>query len=345
MNSHWQMMILGSITLLCCILIRETESHGRLMIPPARNSMWREGFPNPVNWDDNELFCGGAQVQHELNGGKCGVCGDPWHVKQPRPHEAGGKYGNGIIARRYVAGQVIKIFVDLTTNHKGYFEMSLCPNNDQKKPITQECLQKHKLTVDGTNSTRYYIPVDAPRQAKLYFQVKLPDYLTCSQCVLQWNYTVGNTWGNCGNGTSADGCGPQETFVNCADIAIFTTTGAGFPPGFKPSNRNNIIPDNKYVWYFRDHTVEGSPLTPLIVNEQVCLAKGSYTVLQGADEYCRDHCLRYPPSCPQDRCHCLKDCWAVGEFAEKKGADHFCLDHCIVSRSRKTCDPKRCRCK
>lgn len=33
--------------------------HGRLMEPPGRNAMWRFGFPNPVNYNDNELFCGG----------------------------------------------------------------------------------------------------------------------------------------------------------------------------------------------------------------------------------------------------------------------------------------------
>lgn len=38
---------------------RECLSHGRLMDPPARNAMWRFGYPNPVNYNDNELFCGG----------------------------------------------------------------------------------------------------------------------------------------------------------------------------------------------------------------------------------------------------------------------------------------------
>ena len=33
--------------------------HGRLMVPPARNAMWRFGFRNPVNYNDNELYCGG----------------------------------------------------------------------------------------------------------------------------------------------------------------------------------------------------------------------------------------------------------------------------------------------
>ena len=33
--------------------------HGRLMDPPSRNAMWRFGFPNPVNYNDNEVYCGG----------------------------------------------------------------------------------------------------------------------------------------------------------------------------------------------------------------------------------------------------------------------------------------------
>lgn len=31
---------------------------------------------------------------------------------------------------------------------------------------------------------------------------------------------LGNNWGVCEDGTEATGCGNQETFVNCADIAI-----------------------------------------------------------------------------------------------------------------------------
>ena len=31
----------------------------------------------------------------------------------PRAHEAGGKYGNGVIGRRYVMGQTIDIEVDI----------------------------------------------------------------------------------------------------------------------------------------------------------------------------------------------------------------------------------------
>lgn len=43
--------------------------------------MWRFGYPNPVNYNDNELFCGGYAVQWEQNQGNCGVCGDAANLK------------------------------------------------------------------------------------------------------------------------------------------------------------------------------------------------------------------------------------------------------------------------
>lgn len=45
-------------------MIAEVAAHGRLMDPPARNSMWRLGFNNPVNYNDNELYCGGRMVRY-----------------------------------------------------------------------------------------------------------------------------------------------------------------------------------------------------------------------------------------------------------------------------------------
>ena len=44
---------------------RVVEGHGRMIEPPMRSSMWRAGYPNPPagrNYNDNELFCGGAAV-------------------------------------------------------------------------------------------------------------------------------------------------------------------------------------------------------------------------------------------------------------------------------------------
>lgn len=64
---------------------------------------------------------------------------------QPRPHEAGGKYGQGVIVRKYKTGSVFTIRVELTANHKGFFEFRLCPNNAPKKVASQQCLDKYLL--------------------------------------------------------------------------------------------------------------------------------------------------------------------------------------------------------
>lgn len=54
-------------------------------------------------------------VQWEQNSGNCGVCGDAYNFRSPRPHEAGGAYAKGIITRFYSAGQVIFGYKELTT--------------------------------------------------------------------------------------------------------------------------------------------------------------------------------------------------------------------------------------
>lgn len=41
---------------------------------------------------------------------------------QPRANEAGGLYGKGIIVRKYEKDSVMKVRVELTANHMGYFE-------------------------------------------------------------------------------------------------------------------------------------------------------------------------------------------------------------------------------
>lgn len=38
------------------------DAHGRMLEPPARNTLWRFGYKAPPNYNDNELFCGGIRV-------------------------------------------------------------------------------------------------------------------------------------------------------------------------------------------------------------------------------------------------------------------------------------------
>lgn len=96
-------------------------------------------------------------MQWEQNGGKCGICGDPYQLEEPRPHEAGGLYAKGIITRHYAVGQHIDVEVELTANHYGRFEMFLCPNNNYKQEATQECFDRYPLYIAGTSDFRYNI--------------------------------------------------------------------------------------------------------------------------------------------------------------------------------------------
>ncbi|UYV73625.1 hypothetical protein LAZ67_11000076 [Cordylochernes scorpioides] len=230
------------------LLPRPAEAHGRLLEPPSRSSMWRFGFRTKPNYNDNELFCGGWAVQWQRNGGKCGICGDPWHQKEPRDNEAGGKYGKGIIVRHYKPGQKISVRVQLTANHRGYFEFRLCPNNNPEVEATQECLNQNLLEMADGSGTRYYPGPSGRKSSDHTLEVLLPKKLTCTQCVFQWTYTAGNNWGKCPDGKGRVGCGPQETFRGCSDVQIGGEGGGDdggendIEPGKRPKPSSTTTP-------------------------------------------------------------------------------------------------------
>ncbi|XP_013167702.1 PREDICTED: uncharacterized protein LOC106117803 [Papilio xuthus] len=218
---------------------RGASGHGRLIEPPSRASAWRYGFDTPHNYNDHELYCGGFTRQWNRNGGKCGVCGDAWDTPAPRPHELGGRFGRGVIVRRYAPRDTILIKVELTASHMGYFEFRVC---EEPKTTTQECLDRHVLKLGDRNSTKYY-----PKEGNKIYEMKyhLPEDIECSHCVLQWKYIAGNNWGTCEDGSGAVGCGPQEEFRACADIAIggrFATTTRRPRPTYVPPSRRPATP-------------------------------------------------------------------------------------------------------
>merc|ERR1711937_241863 len=113
------------VIVLVLSMFSAAAGHGYLMNPAARNSMWRFGFDNPKNYNDNELFCGGFRHHWVINKGKCGICGDPYGAKV-QPHMDGGRYAkNKLIAKTYKRGQVIEVSARLTTTHKGYFQFRI----------------------------------------------------------------------------------------------------------------------------------------------------------------------------------------------------------------------------
>ncbi len=79
------------------------------------------------------------------------------------------------------------------------------------------------LKVHPTGEDRYYLP--NINTVPFDLQLQLPEDTVCEQCIIQWTYTAGNSWGNCEDGHGENGCGNQETFRACADIAIIDKSG------------------------------------------------------------------------------------------------------------------------
>jgi hypothetical protein len=156
--------------------------------------------------------------------------------------------------------QEIEVEIELTANHLGRFEMYLCPNNNRFQEATQECFDRYPLIVTSVGGVSYEIPTESKKQEMFSYRVRLPPGVTCSQCVIQWTYYTGNMWGKCSNGTEAVGCGPAETFRNCADVGIFTSTGSGRPPLFVTEKKN------PFLLYYRDYRADpDNNVFPLIV--------------------------------------------------------------------------------
>ncbi|KXJ06921.1 hypothetical protein AC249_AIPGENE17642 [Exaiptasia diaphana] len=134
-------------------------------------------------------------------------------------------YATGLITRKYAKGQEISVKIRITANHQGWFEFRV--GDIGTPPITQAKFTYLLKTPDG--KTR--VPLRGYGSSLETIKLRLPADLTCRQCVLQWWWKVGNSWG-CemvnGKKKCGLGYGPQETFVNCADIQI--GDGGGLPP-------------------------------------------------------------------------------------------------------------------
>jgi hypothetical protein len=65
LSESQKMKSLGVLVILAvvCSLPSAILAHGRLIMPPARSSMWRYGFPTPENYNDTGLNCGGQTVK------------------------------------------------------------------------------------------------------------------------------------------------------------------------------------------------------------------------------------------------------------------------------------------
>ncbi|KAL3885721.1 hypothetical protein ACJMK2_025766 [Sinanodonta woodiana] len=316
-------------------IVHEAWGHGLLVDPPSRNYMGMAGFDVPINYDTMGLNCGGFANQWNNHGGKCGVCGDPY--QGPRLHEPNGRYATPFIGRCYPKGtKSIEVTVRITAYHKGYFEFRLCPNNNPNVNVTQECFDRQRLAVSGTGITRY--DINFVEQLHYNFRIDLPKGLECTQCVLQWKYNTGNSWGCDENSKCGVGLGPQEQFINCADVAVLpdcTTVAPTNSPSstFSPqrtrfkTNFTQVSPSDDTTsestttkrprttrmrqrkTTFQPTTLrKASPITTSLATNRFvgtqCQATGIWIGNHNMDTWCMTNCLHDPPYCPISRCAC-----------------------------------------
>ncbi|KAF0710715.1 hypothetical protein As57867_005467, partial [Aphanomyces stellatus] len=115
-------------------------------------------------------------------------------------------------------GATVDIQIQITANHKGFFEFGLCKLNGKADKETEECFQS---LAQPNGEKQWQLPAGAQTFSMQY---KLPSGVTCdgdSHCVLRWWYAGGNNPGQPVNG--------QEQFWNCADIYISNNCGGNGP--------------------------------------------------------------------------------------------------------------------
>jgi len=210
----------------------------------------------------------------------------------PRKTECpNGEFCSKVIVRTYKVGQVIDVKVNLTANHYGYFVFRICPVTDENHEVTQECLNKHELKVEGTDGAKYKVP--NTNHGLFSTRVKLPDGLSCNRCVFQWDYHAENTWGKCDNGTMKTGCGPQETFRGCADVRIGT---------------GNSTPDNSHEKVTEPEKQTETTAQPAQTTQSKQIDNSGKSGCKSVnndsryDKWCQENCAAN--NCPPSVCKC-----------------------------------------
>ena len=172
---------------------------------------------------------------------------------------------------------------------------------------------------------KYRLETSHRRPGRIQYRVALPSGVRCERCVLQWTYVTGNTWGTCPHGESRLGCGPQETFRNCADVRIVG-----------PGQARNLTETGDRKQLYQLNTL--GELEPLTVDWAICVS----TTPEYSDLSCMKDCFRYPPKCNFSKCRCLTTCESVGPFSSVFGSTEWCNMNCLRYPSQ--CSAEKCRC-
>ncbi|KAF0690962.1 hypothetical protein As57867_017660, partial [Aphanomyces stellatus] len=156
--------------------VQHLDAPGRLIDPTHRDYIGK--LPElsfiPKDYSDHGLNAGGRS---QTSGGQHGVCGDPY--TGTRDHETGGMYGTfptndaKAIGGCYAPGATVDIQIQITANHKGFFEFGLCKLNGKADKETEECFQS---LAQPNGEKQWQLPAGAQTFSMQY---KLPSGVTC----------------------------------------------------------------------------------------------------------------------------------------------------------------------
>ncbi|XP_070178706.1 tetratricopeptide repeat protein 23-like isoform X4 [Littorina saxatilis] len=180
-------------------------------------------------------MCGGYNRQYGSNGGRCGVCGDPWDEPPPRRHEAGGiTTPSPRPVRVYQVDGEIPVFIDSTADLVGQYEFRLCKLTNSNETPDQDCFDQTPLSIRESRLGQSYRIGQSGGLTALH--LVLPENLTCTHCILQWRHVTGNRLNKASCVKCAEspeplcnfclGCGMQAWYQGCADIAIHDVMGS-----------------------------------------------------------------------------------------------------------------------
>lgn len=272
-------ILIITIAVLNVVVLPTVNGHGMIIDPASRASRWRYGFQGPRQYTDNELSCGGRNVQWGKHKGKCGVCGDEYGIANPKYVHPGAYATNPPIVKVYFEGQKIDVKVKITANHKGYFIFRVAPLVNP--PIKQDDLDKTMLELENGNSE--WKLLSSHGNTVQTITLRLPRGLTCRHCVLQWWWSTGNNHVN----------NKPETFVNCADIEIRSRNGQRPSPP-KPKPQPSKLPSKL------PPKPSKKPSRP---SGNACRSRAGPGKSPAMDNWCRQNCAG--GYCPPSVCVCV----------------------------------------
>ena len=126
-------------------------------------------------------------------------------------------------------------------------------------------------------------------------------------------------------------------FRNCADIKIISNVQ--HPPNIQLPR----VPAPNAIYTNDLGNGQDSSSRAAVVRSTVCVPVPKHTNSTGMHEWCQENCLKYPPNCDPNYCHCLDECEAIGDLKGVEGTDVYCHRQCLVYPAL-NCPQDKCKC-